>query len=40
MYAVKEGHVELLKECFDMVEHGVKTKVCVFISVDTVYAEM
>lgn len=27
MYAIKEGHVELVKECFDKVEHTITTKV-------------
>ena len=27
MYAVKAGHVELVKECFDKVEHALTTKV-------------
>ena len=27
MYAVKEGHVEVVRECFDQVDHAIKTKV-------------
>jgi hypothetical protein len=27
MYAVKEGHIEIVKECFDLVDHAITTKV-------------
>ena len=27
MYAVKEGHAEIVKECYDQVDHAITTKV-------------
>ena len=34
MYAVEAGHIELVKECFDKVEHAITTKVyCVALHV-------
>ena len=32
MYAVKEGHVEVVKECFDQVDHTITTKVCCIVT--------
>ena len=39
MYAVKEGHVELVKECFDKVEQDITTEVhCTCASTVNEYA--
>ena len=31
MYAVKEGHIEIVKECFDLVDHAITTKVYIVL---------